>query len=218
MSTLIPNRYLFDFEFPLRYRSRPPVMDGDLSDWSDRELLPRLGALDGQKDFARVWSCWNESGLYFACQVEGKRSSLRCDPRSYWAADNVRLCTDMRDARNNRRATRFCQQFYLLPTGGGPKHDQPTGASVSIRQARESAPLMSPDRLKAAARVTRGGYALEAHLPADCLQGFDPVDHPRIGLYYIVEDDDLGQQYLTVGDELLWYVDPSTWATAVLTR
>ena len=32
----------------------------------------------------------------------------------------------------------------------------------------------------------------------------------------MLEDRDHGQQYLTVGDDLYWYVDPSTWATAVL--
>jgi hypothetical protein len=34
----------------------------------------------------------------------------------------------------------------------------------------------------------------------------------------MLEDGDHGQQYLTVGDDLYWYVDPSTWATAVLQR
>ena len=48
--------------------------------------------------------------------------------------------------------------------------------------------------------------------------GFDPVEHPRIGFYYMLEDRDHGQQFLTVGDNLYWYVDPSTWATVVLAR
>ena len=59
---------------------------------------------------------------------------------------------------------------------------------------------------------------MDAHLPAACLSGFDPDEHPRIGFYYMLEDREHGQQYLTVGDDLYWYVDPSTWATAVLTR
>ena len=46
----------------------------------------------------------------------------------------------------------------------------------------------------------------------------DPEEHPRIGFYYIVEDREYGQQYLTIGDDLYWYVDPSTWATAVLRK
>ena len=69
-----------------------------------------------------------------------------------------------------------------------------------------------------ASNITKSGYTLEAHIPADCLSGFDPAEHPRIGFYYILEDRDHGQQYLTIGDDLYWYVDPSTWATAVLRK
>lgn len=216
--TLIPTRFLFDFEFPLRYRGAAPKIDGDVSDWSDADLLPRLGELDGQQEFAPVWACWNEQGLYVACEVTGKRKRLRCEPGSYWAGDNLRLCIDTRPARDVRRATRFCRQVYLLPAGGEAKKDKPVAGSGKFRMAREDAPSVAPGRIEVASRILKGGYALEAHIPADCLPGFDPAEHPRLGLYYILEDDDFGQQYLTIGDDLNWYIDPSTWATAVLTR
>lgn len=217
MTALIPNRFLFQFEFPLRYRSVVPVIDGDLSEWTDDELLPKLGELDGQEEFADVWACWNEAGLYIACHVTEKRKPLRCDPRAFWTGDNLRLCTDMRDARTNKRATRFCQQFFFLPIGGGPHGKDPVAGTNKIKRAREDAPPVPAGRIAVASRVKSTGYALEAHVPGECLSGFDPAEHPRIGLYYILEDDDHGQQYLTVGDDLYWYVDPSTWATAVLT-
>lgn len=218
MPELVPNRFLFDIEVTIPYRSRPPAIDGNLSDWSDAEVLPSLSELDGKEDFAVVWCCWNENGLYMACKVEGKRRTPRCDPRHYWSGDNIRLCTDTRDTRNNRRATRFCQQFYFLPTGGGPKGKHPVAGLSKIRQAKEEAPEVPVERISIASNISRGMYALEVHIPPDCLSGFDPDDHPRIGLYYIVEDDDFGQQYLTVGDELNWLADPSTWATAVLAK
>ncbi|MBI4719107.1 MAG: hypothetical protein HY763_14995 [Planctomycetes bacterium] len=218
MSALIPHRFLFDFEFPLRYRAAPPAVDGRLTGWRDAERLPRLGEIDGNTDFADVWVCWNETGLYLACRVTDKRHPLRCDPRSFWTGDSVRLCTDMRDARSNRRGTRYCQHFYFLPTGGGPKADRPVAGVARLQRAREDAPTVPVERIRVASRVARGEYQLEAHLPADVLSGFDPREHPRIGFYYLVEDADHGRQYLTVGDDLYWYVDPSTWATAVLVR
>ncbi len=46
MSTLVPNRFLFRFEFPLRYCAAPEI-DGDLNDWSDEYLLPDFGRLVG---------------------------------------------------------------------------------------------------------------------------------------------------------------------------
>lgn len=218
MTTLIPNRFLFDFEFPLRYRAKPPVINGDVSHWLEVEMLPKLGEIDGKDDFADAWACWNESGLYFAWRVIGKKQPLSCNLAGYWKGDNVRLCTDMRDARSIKRATRTCQQFYFLPTGGGPDKNLPIAGSAKIKRAREDAPAVDRREISIASKVTKTGYSLEVFLPAECLSGFDPVEHPRIGLYHIIEDREHGQQFPTVGDDLFWQVDPSTWPTAVLTK
>lgn len=214
--SFIPNRQFFRFEIPLRHTKRPPAIDGDLRDWTEEYRVPLTGLLDNREPFAPVYLAWDDNGLYVACRVAGKRTPLRCDPRSFWKGDNLRLCVDMRDARDIKRATRFCQQFYFLPTGGGQSGTEPTAASAEIHRARENAPPVKPGRIKIASVVTRGGYTLEAHIPADCLSGFDPTEHRRIGLYYMLEDQDHGQQFLTVGDPLNWWIDPSTWATAVL--
>lgn len=217
MSTLIPNRLLFRFEFPLRYRSAP-VIDGDLTDWSDEFLLPDFGPLDGEGSFARVWMAWNDSGLFIACRVEGRTQPFRCDPHKFWEGDNLRLCTDMRDTRDLKRASRHCQQFHFLPSGGGADGRSPHAGAARIHRATEAAPMPSPGSLSVAGRRHGHAYTLEAHIPAVVLSGFDPQEHPRIGIYTMIEDIQLGRQYLTVGDELNWHVDPSTWATAVLTR
>ncbi|HUU83696.1 MAG TPA: hypothetical protein VM243_09350 [Phycisphaerae bacterium] len=218
MTGLVPNRLLFDFELPLRYRKVPPSVTGALDEWDDGFLLPDLCRLDGRAAFAPVYAAWNEDGIYVATRVTGKRRSLICNPKAFWKSDHLRVCIDTRDARANKRATRFCHQFYLLPAGGGPKGDRPAGGSHKIQRAREDAPSAPPGRVRVGAQVDSTGYTLDAHIPSDCLNGFDPVEHPRIGFYYILEDHDHGQQYLTVGDDLYWYVDPSTWATGVLTR
>ena len=217
MTGLVPNRLLFDFEFPLRYRAQTPILTGRLADWTDDYRLPDLSPLDGQTAFGSMWACWNERGIAIACRVTGRRTPLSCDPARFWRGDNLRLCTDMRDTRGVKRATRYCQQFYFLPIGAGRDGKAPAAASAPIQRAGQPAPAVPPSRIKIAARVLKSSYALEAHIPADALSGFDPAEHRRIGFYYMLEDTGLGQQYLTVGDPLYWYVDPSTWATAVLT-
>ena len=218
MTGLVPNRLLFDFELPIRYRAVPPSVTGDPADWADEYRLPDLCSVDGQRAFAPVYAAWNEDGLYVATRVEGKRRPLNCRESVFWKSDRLRICTHTREARNVKRATRFCQQFYLMPTGGGPGQKDPVGGSHKIQRAREDAPPVGPGRIRVGARVTADGYTLDAHLPVDVLVGFDPVENPRIGFYYMLEDRELGQQWLTVGDDLYWYVDPSTWATAVLVR
>jgi len=216
MTRLVPNRFLFDFEFPLCYRASHPSITGRLEDWTDEYLLPELGLLDGQEPFARVWACWNEQGISIACEVPNKTGPPQCQPQTFWKGDNLRLCTDMRDTRNIRRASRYCQQFFFLPTGGGNSKTRAVAGSTPIQRARENAPPVRAQRIAVASTVTSSQYKLEARLTADVLHGFDPAEHPRIGLYYILEDHDHGQQFLTVGDDLYWHIDPSTWPAAVL--
>jgi hypothetical protein len=218
MTGMVPTRFLLDIELPLRYRAVPPGVTGDIREWGEEYRLPDLWRLEGRHGFAPVFAAWNEDGIYVATVVSGKRSRLMCKPQTFWKSDHLRVCLDTRDARGNKRATRFCHQFYLLPTGGGGKGDRPVGGAHKIQRAREDAPLAPPGRIRVGSRIKATGYTLDAHIPADCLNGFDPAEHPRLGFYYILEDRDHGQQYLTVGDDLYWYVDPSTWATAVLTH
>lgn len=218
MVKLVPNRFLFRFEFPLYRCRRPPKLDGRVDDWEGRFLLPRLHEIDGESGFADVFATWDEGGFYLGCRVRGKTGSPRCDPAQYWKGDNIRLMTDMRDTRAIHRATRFCRQFYFLPIGGGQDGQEAIAGAAKVNRATEDAPPVRAGELAAVARVSRSGYSLTAYLPAAVLSGFDPVENPRIGVFYIVEDQELGQQFLTVGDDLSWSVDPSTWATAVLTE
>ncbi len=216
MPELIPNRFLFKFEFPLHRCARAPKIDGRADKWNPKYLLPPMHQLDGEAGFGNVYAAWNEDGLYIACQVEGKSRLPRCESATYWKADNLRLMTDMRDTRNIRRATRFCQQFYFLPTGGKSQQRGPVAGSALVRRATQDAPVVKPGVIPIAARVGKTGYSLTAHLSASVLQGFDPAENPRIGLYYMLEDGELGQQSLTIGDDLNWSIDPSTWPTAKL--
>ena len=217
MSVLVPNRLLFRFEVPIRYRKSPDI-DGQLNDWSNEFLLPDFSAMDGDESFGQIYAAWNETGLFVACQVEGRRSDFQCDPKRYWAGDNLRIMTDMRDTRDIKRASRYCQQFFLLPAGGGKNAKSPIAGGARIHRATVHGPVAPLDSVIVAGKRTAKRYTMEAHIPAAVLAGFDPDEHHRIGFYTMLEDVALGQQYLTVGDDLNWFIDPSTWATAVLTR
>jgi hypothetical protein len=217
METLVPNRLLFRFEFPIRYR-KSPVIDGDLSDWSDEFLVPDFGAMDDEPAFGKIYLAWNETGLFIACGVEGRRSGFQCDAKSFWKGDNLRLCTDMRDTRDIKRGSRYCQQFYFLPAGGGRDGRSPVAGGARIVRATENAPPVGPGLVKVAGQRDGLRYTLEGHIPAAALSGFDPDEHKRIGVYTLLEDRDLGQQHLTVGDDLNWYLDPSMWVTGLLAR
>ena len=214
-SALLPNRFLFKFELPIHRCRKPPPINGRVAKWKSDWRLPALFGLDGEDGFGDVYVTWDDDGLYIGCEVGGKTRPPRCDPNQFWKADNLRLMTDMRDTRHIRRATRFCQHFHFLPVGGGVGGSEPVAGSRAVNRATDDAPLVGPREISVASVVGKTGYSLTAHIPARCLAGFDPVENPRIGLFYMLEDGERGQQSLTVADDLNWNIDPSTWVTGV---
>jgi hypothetical protein len=214
----IPRRAFFAFETPIHHIARPPLIDADVSKWSREYLVPPLVALEGQEPIADVYWAWHEDGFFAAFDVPNRTGRLHCDPKQWWKHDGLRLCIDTRDARDVKRATRFCHFFYLLPTGGGPESRRPVVGLHRMSRAKEPPPAVDCALIRIAAQVHRSGYCLEVALPAECLFGWDPVEHPRIGIFYKVKDTQRGAQHLSVDDELGWNVDPSTWATGVLVQ
>jgi len=218
MLDLICRRAFFQFELPIHYVGRPPRVDGDVSKWSARYLVPPLVEIEGLTPTADVYWAWNADGFYAAFDVPGRRGRPQCDAKHWWKGDGVRLCLDTRDARDNKRATRFCHFFYALPLGGGPDGRRPVVGTHRMSHAKEPPAEADLSLIKVAAQVERERYGLELALPAACLHGWDPAEHTRIGIFYKVKDTQVGSQHLTADDELGWNVDPSTWATGVLVK
>ncbi len=213
---LVPNRFLFRFELPIHRWTGAVKIDGKLGKWDNRYRLPALHRLDDQPAIGEVFAAWHADGLLVAARVTGKRQPLKCDSLAFRQSDHLRLMTDMRDARDIRRATKFCQQFWLMQAGGGPGNKQPIAGGAHIARAKDDAPLAKPGEIMIAAEIGSKGYSLEAMIPAATLAGYDASENARIGFFYTLEDRELGKQPLTVGDELNWWCDPSTWATGVL--
>jgi hypothetical protein len=130
----------------------------------------------------------------------------------------VTVWVDTRDARTSHRASRFCHQFHLLPTGGGPDGDEPVLVQTKINRALQDAPLCDPKEVPFRSGRTRSGYWVEAFLPAAVLQGFDPEQNRRLGFYYGVRDAELGEQVLSVGADFPYWEDPSLWSVLELVR
>lgn len=213
---LVPNRFLFRFEIPVHRWDSPIRIDGKFNKWDERYRMPALHRLDDRPAVGEVFLAWHADGLLVAVRLSGKRQPPKCDPVAFRQSDHLRLMTDMRDARDIRRATKFCQQFWLMPAGGGPGGKQPIAGGAHIARAKDDAPLAKPGEIMIASEITARGYTFEAMIPAATLAGYDASENARIGFFYTLEDRELGKQPLTVEDELNWWCDPSTWATGVL--
>jgi hypothetical protein len=216
---LIPHRFLIRVAYPCRYVQAMPREDDDrLLDLPEECRLDSFAAMDDKRDFAEVRLAWNELGIGVQVEVKGKDQLLQGDVSRPRGSDGVTVWIDTRDARTSHRASRFCHQFHLLPTGGGPDGDEPVLTQTKINRALQDAPPCNPNEVPFRSARTRSGYRVEAFLPAGILHGFDPEQNRRLGFYYAVRDAELGEQVLSVGADFPYWEDPSLWSVLELVR
>jgi hypothetical protein len=215
--TLIPNRFLFRVAYPCRYvPDVPRDGDGALVELPEVCRLDGFNVMDGVAPFADVRLGWNEFGLALQVEVHGKKEDLRGDAARPRHSDGITLWIDTRDSRASHRASRYCHQFHFLAAGGGSARDEPTFVQTKIHRALQDAPLAGPGEVPFRCVPLRGGYRLEAFLPAAVLHGFDPEQNPRLGVHYAVRDAELGEQTLSVGADFPHTEDPSLWSVLEL--
>lgn len=216
---LVPPRFLFRFAQPCRYRRDMPLRDEDrLLELDDSCDIDNNAAIDEKKNFATVRLAWNELGLGIQVDVRGKDNPPQADVSRPRGSDGVTLWLDTRDSRASHRASRYCHQFHFLPAGGGADHDEPVAAQSRINRALEDAPLADPKKVPVRATFHKSGYILEAFLPAALLTGYDPEQHSRLGFFYSVRDEELGEQLLSVTSEFPFWEDPSLWSVLDLVK
>jgi hypothetical protein len=217
--SLVPPRFLVRIAHPCRHVKKMPLEDDDrLIDLPESCRLDNFAAMDGQKNFADVRLAWNELGLGLQVTVTGKDRDPQGDAGQPRHADGVTLWIDTRDARASHRASRYCHQFHFLPTGGGPDKDEPAVVQTKIHRALQDAPLAPAGAIPFRCAGLKTGYRVEAFLSAAVLTGYDPEEHPRLGVYYAVRDAEKGEQVLSVGHEFPYPEDPSLWSVLELVK
>lgn len=216
---LIPNHFLFRLAYPCRQVAGVPQEDGDrLLDLPEECRIDNFAAMDGRRNFADVRIGWNELGLAVQAEVRGKEQAARGDTERPRVSDGLTVWIDTRDARTSHRASRYCHQFHFLPAAAGPDRDEPAFLQTNIHRSLHDAPLAETSAVPFRCEFVRGGYLLEAFLPAAVLNGFDPEQNPRLGFCYAVRDAELGEQVLSVGADFPYWEDPSLWSVLELIR
>jgi hypothetical protein len=217
--SLVPYSFLFRLSYPCPYVADAPRDDPDsLVDLPPECRLDAFEEMDGRPAFAEVRLAWNEGGLAVEAEVRGKEEPPVGDPSRPRQSDGLTLWIDTRDSRASHRASRYCHQFHFLAAGGGPERDEPVFVQTKIHRAMQDAPLASAGAVPFHCRLQKGGYRLEAYLPAAVLYGFDPEQNPRLGIYYAVHDRQKGEQTLSVNSDFPFAEDPSLWSVLELVR
>jgi hypothetical protein len=217
--SLIPHRFLVRVTHPCVYaKAIPQRKDTRLLDLAADYQIENFGGMDGLKNFADVRLAWNELGIGLQVEVRGKQQLPSGNIERPRGSDGVTLWIDTRDARASHRASRYCHQFHFLATGAGDEHDEPAVVQSKINRALEDAPHAPAGNILLKVHPKKSGYVLEAFLPATALNGYDPDEHRRLGFFYAVRDDELGEQLLSVSPEFPFWEDPSLWSVLELTR
>jgi hypothetical protein len=216
---LIPYRFLFRTAHPCLYLPDVPREEGDdLLDLPEACRLDSFAAMDGRAAFADLRLAWNERGLALQVEVRGKEQPAVGDVDRPRQSDGVTLWLDTRDSRGSHRANRYCHLFYFLAAGGGPDKDEAAFVQGRINRALEDAPVAAASEVAFRRERRRGGYLLEAFLPAAALNGFDPEQSPRLGFCYAVRDQEQGEQTAGLEAEFPWAEDPTLWSVLELVR
>jgi hypothetical protein len=221
MPPLVPNRFLVRLTHPCPYvkeTARTATGAGRSIDLPDEARLQNFAELDGAKNFGDVRLGWNELGLAVQVEVKRKQQPLVGDADRVRSSDGLSLWIDTRDSRASHRASRYCHHFLFLATGGGTDKEDPFIAQLKINRAQQDAPQANLAGIPFRAHRLKGGYRLEAFLPAAALYGFDPAEHPRLGIYYVVRDQELGDQFLSVSWDFPFSDDPSLWSVLELVK
>ena len=217
--SLVPAQFLLRIAHPCQYLAKMPAKgDKRLLDLDAECRIDNFAAIDGGTNFAEVCLAWNELGIGLQVEVRGKQQLAVGNPDRPRGSDGVTLWLDTRDARTNHRAGRFCHQFHFLATGAGSEQDQPAFVQAKINRALEDAPFASNNSVPFKMHPRKSGYLLEAFLPASVINGYEPDEHRRLGFFYAVRDDELGEQLLSLAPEFPYWEDPSLWSVLELNR
>jgi hypothetical protein len=218
MPTIVPHRFLVRFCHPVPYQKAMPRTGPHVVQLPESTRLDNFAALEGLENFADVRVAWNELGLGIQVTVAGKKLPVECDADQPLSSDGLVLWIDTRGDRTAHRASRYCHQFALLPSGGGADKNEPSLVQSKINRALMDAPLHGAAEIPFHAFVGKGGYTLEAFFPLAVLNGYDPEQHPRLGLCYAIRDAELGDQYLGMNRDFPIADDPSLWHSIELVK
>lgn len=215
MSLILPPELHFRWVLPIPHiasipgSGKPPwsAMKGAML--TPPRLLDQTGATVSWK------AAWNQQGMAFAIEVTGV-SAWNCHLDRPRESDGLHLWIDTRDTQSVHRATRYCHQLCVLPSGGGEEGLEPIVLPVPVPRASHDAKLADSDDFLCWAERTGSGYKLACWIPAEAMTGFDPTTQPRIGFFAQLIDRDLGNHPISLTSEFPFDGDPSLWLSLEL--
>lgn len=202
---------------------KPPVIDGDLSDWGDLlHPIPTRFKSSGEPvtEPTQVYFRWSPEGLYIA--YKAKRSGPPMIPQILnHEADALEVWIDSENARRKQMSqSQTAQQFFFNPFGTtsdpkitfGEAGRGFRGLGMFQRIADNSGALG-----KAAARLTPEGYSVEAFISRKALAKPNLFPGAYLAMNFSVNRGDVTVQEQWSNSKAQWTWDkPDTWGDLLL--
>lgn len=202
------------------YLTQPPVIDGDLSDWSADQYGVNnvvFGASNwtGGSDLSGTYSVgWDSAHLYLAIRVTDDKFVQLSRGASIYKGDSAEILLDTNLAGDFSSASLSTDDYQIGLSPGNLDSIQPEAYRwfpSSVAGALSSVDI--------AAVKTDAGYDLEARIPW-AVFGVTPLSGDHYGFVLSISDDDLAgtavQQSLASSVSTRVLTNPTTWGTLVL--
>ncbi len=200
--------------------SRPPALDGDLSDWPEERssvtsVVFGQGHWSGGSDLSGGYLlAWDDRSLYVAVEVDDDTLVQEATGRSLFKGDSVELLLDTQ-LEADFSSTQLSDDDYQLGLSPGNFDDGVPEAYRWFPRSVEG----SLGSLLVASQSVAAGYALEASLPWASV-GLDPEAGECLGFALSISDNDrsgsVEQQSMVSSVPNRILTDPTTWGTLLL--
>jgi Carbohydrate family 9 binding domain-like len=176
-------------------RTRPVVIDGDLSEWD--ACLPY--ALWGQPQGARplpepmkgqnfLLTQWDNTGFYFALRIYDQRDNPLKFPE-FWDADALELFFDPQNAKDSVRVEGRSSQFWIWPRSPNARGN--TGQSIFTSPHNFEPRILKDGLIRYASKRSGDSYSVEAFVPAAIVPTLSPLPGKIIGFNYSIDNGEL---------------------------
>ncbi len=208
---IVPPSFLFQYQLSIPRMDDLPRKKGRRLQLPDTARVFVPATMNEGAAVLDVRLAWNPDGLGMELIVHGKKQELSGRRHDLKHSDHVLVFIDTRHTANVHRATQFCTSLQILPSDEAAD-DGPTVQFVDIAQQRGTHREQDAKKVVVAVESVSDGYRLELWIPAVQIPGFaETPEIGHLGFYVVVEDTELGQLPLSIGDDFPIALDPSTW-------
>ena len=208
---IVPPSFLFQYQLSVPRVDGLPKKKGKSLQLPDTARVFVPSSLNEGTAGLELKLGWNPDGLAIEIAVRGKKEETAGRRHDLKNSDVVYVFLDTRHTANVHRATEFCTALLILPSDEAAD-DKPTVQFVEIAQQRVTRREPDAKRVMVNIQNQSDGYLLNLWIPAAQMPGFDQIEEIcHLGFYIVVEDTELGQLPLSIGDDFPVAHDPSTW-------